>query len=131
MSKHLPETPKVGWPLWAKIAVSAGIVWHFFAIFLAVTSEGGRGNSPELCRKIYYQELGKVPAYPYLRFLFLTNAYRFFAPNPGPTALLWFRVQYDDGSARWFELPDADEFVLRMPYQRRLALALQVGQNVI
>ncbi len=135
MSKHSVAqgalTP-AGWPSWAKVVVSILILFHFFAIFLAVTAEGGPDNSPELSRKLYFSDYAHYTnAYPYLRTLFLTNAYRFFAPNPGWTALVWFRVQYADGSVRWFEIPRAGEFVLRMPYQRRLALALQVGQNIM
>jgi hypothetical protein len=127
MSKHVVSQP-ASWPLWAKIVVSLLIVWHFFAIFLAVTSEGYAGGRPELAYQLYYSE---VPwTHGYLKGLFLTNAYRFFAPNPGPTTLIWFRLQYEDGSVRWVELPDGDEFVLRMPYQRRLALAMAIGQNI-
>ncbi len=133
MSKQGPEA-SVGWPLWAKIVASLAIVWHFFAISLAVTSEEGPGGAPQLARDIYFGnrewEWSKAaPAYRYLRALFLTNAYRFFAPNPGSAFLVWFRVQYKDGTVRWVELPDSDEFVLRMPYQRRLAIALQFGQS--
>src|SRR5262249_39244000 len=32
---------------------------------------------------------------PYLQFMYLNNAYHFYAPDPGPAYLIWFRLEYD------------------------------------
>jgi hypothetical protein len=42
--------------------------------------------------------------------------------------VLWFRVQYEDRVVRWLELPRREDFRLRMPYVRHLALALAQNQ---
>jgi hypothetical protein len=59
---------------------------------------------------------------PYLSFLYLTNAYHFYSPNPGPPTLLWFAVQYSDGSYVWVKLPNRENSPIGMHYQRMLAL---------
>jgi hypothetical protein len=43
---------------------------------------------------------------PYLQLSHLNNGYHFYAPEPGPVALLWFRVKYADGTARWVRVTD-------------------------
>ncbi len=43
---------------------------------------------------------------PYYQFTYLRNAYHFYSPEPGPATLMWFRVEYEDHSARWVYLPD-------------------------
>ena len=46
---------------------------------------------------------------PYLEFVYLTNAYHFYAPEPGPSSYLWFRIIYttDNGQevGRWEKIP--------------------------
>jgi hypothetical protein len=70
---------------------------------------------------------------PYLEFMYLNNAYRYYSPDPGPPSLLWFRVEYasKDGKeiySRWVYLPDLDtekgrsRHPLGLIYQRRLSL---------
>jgi hypothetical protein len=51
---------------------------------------------------------------PYLQFMYLNNAYRFYSPQPGPSTLLWFCIEYEsnpDGSRnlRWVEVPAMDK----------------------
>jgi hypothetical protein len=59
---------------------------------------------------------------PYLQFMYLNNAYHFYSPDPGPPTLLWFRIQYADGTYRWVKIPNREDFHTRLEYQRRLAL---------
>jgi hypothetical protein len=68
---------------------------------------------------------------PYLEFMYLNNAYRYYSPEPGPPSLLWFRVEYTEGNlvhSRWLYLPDMDtekgrhRYPLGLIYQRRLSL---------
>jgi hypothetical protein len=59
---------------------------------------------------------------PYLTMIYMANAYHFYSPDPGPATLVWFRVAYEDGSARWVFIPDKEKSPVRMHYQRMLAL---------
>jgi hypothetical protein len=59
---------------------------------------------------------------PYLSFLYLSNAYHFYSPEPGPPALFWFAVKYSDGSYAWVKMPDRANSPHVMHYSRLLAL---------
>lgn len=98
--------------------VSLLIVLHFLAILTAVTSASNRGfPAPALA------VLANQPCQPYLQLTFLSNAYRFYSPEPGTPGLLWFRIQYEDQTVRWLELPRRQGTSLGMHYLRCQALA--------
>ncbi len=68
---------------------------------------------------------------PYLEFVYLTNAYHFYAPEPGPASYLWFRVIFEDDKGNvagdWFKVPNLDDkyrsrHATGLSYQRHLAL---------
>jgi hypothetical protein len=72
---------------------------------------------------------------PYLEFMYLNNAYHFYAPDPGPARYLWFRLIYDDGKGNgkdsevghWVKIPDFDKYgrhkyTLALQYSRYMAL---------
>src|SRR5512140_1404644 len=80
--------------------VSALIAAHLLAIGVAVTSY----SSPNFAAPLLAVR-ASGPLQPYLQATFLNNAYRFFAPNPGTPTVFWFRIQYDDRSVRWVDLP--------------------------
>jgi len=61
---------------------------------------------------------------PYLKTMWLDNAYRFYAPDPGPTDVLWYHLRYEDGSTRWTQVPRREDFYFRMPFQRHMSIAL-------
>jgi hypothetical protein len=107
--------------------VSLLVVAHFFAIGTAVTSYSAPNfPAPQLA------VAASVPMQPYLQSTFLNNAYRFFAPNPGTPTVMWLRLQHEDRTVRWLELPrPPDASLIRANYQRRLNLALQVGQQIV
>ena len=79
---------------------------------------------------------------PYYRFLYLSNAYHFYSPEPGPASLLFCLVTYEldaidpkTGNNRtesaWLDLPNrASQFKdpLGMTYQRRLSITELVSQ---
>lgn len=70
-------------------AVSAFILLHFFGILLATTSPN---PTPWMVHQLYNR------AYePYLRFVYLRNAYHFYAPEPGPASLMVCLVKTEDG----------------------------------
>lgn len=106
-----------------RLLVSVLVVGHFFGILVAVTSY----SSPNFpAPQLAVQASERLQ--PYLQATFLNNAYRFFAPNPGTPAVFWFRMQFDDRSVRWVELPGHPNAVIRAPYQRRLNLSVQLAQ---
>lgn len=116
-TESLPVAPRT------RRAVTLIILLHFFAILTAVTSASGPGfPAPVLA------VLANKPLRPYLELTFLGSAYRFFAPNPGATNVLWFRVQYLDGTVRWLELPRRQDFGTRTAYQRHLSVAMILNQ---
>jgi hypothetical protein len=112
----LPRTPR-------RVVASLLLLFHFGGIATAVTAVTPRDQpapwlSMQLWTRVYR---------PYLTFMYLTNAYHFYSPDPGPPSLLWFRLHYDDGSRdgveKWVKLPVRSESPIGLAYQRMLALA--------
>ena len=74
---------------------------------------------------------------PYLDFMYLNNAYRFYSPEPGPASQLWMRIEYRLGDrvlTRWTKLPEVDErgrhkYLTSLQYTRRLALTENVSRT--
>ncbi len=76
---------------------------------------------------------------PYLEFMYLNNAYHFYAPDPGPSSFLWFRIIYttDDGATdfgKWLKVPDMDSngrinHPVALEYQRYLSMVEQIVQK--
>jgi hypothetical protein len=72
---------------------------------------------------------------PYLEFMYLTNAYHFYSPDPGPATYLWFRLIYEDDEGKthgdWYKIPEFDDRgrpkdTFALTYQRILALTENV-----
>ncbi|HEY7423397.1 MAG TPA: hypothetical protein VH682_04070 [Gemmataceae bacterium] len=102
-----------------RIVASILVLLHFGGILTAVTAVPPRQDpapwlSMQLWTHIYRH---------YLTFAYLTNAYHFYSPDPGPPTLLWFHVEYADGSARWIKLPNRRESPVLLHHQRMLAAA--------
>jgi len=80
-------------PRWAKVLLSVALAFHIAAVFIApfaFASNSGPSPSP------LADALFKVFR-PYLGALFLDHGYFFFAPNPGPSHLVDYKVEFDDG----------------------------------
>jgi hypothetical protein len=118
---HTSATQPTGPAPWVKRVVSLGIAFHFFAILATVVGLGTPPFPPpvlaEMVRLSY-------PVNTYLHCTFLTNPYRFYAPNPGPTNIMWFRLHYADGYVKWVELARRDEWAMRIPFQRHMSLTM-------
>jgi hypothetical protein len=100
--------------------VSLLIVLHFGGILTAVTTVPPTPWLTTVLWTRFYR--------PYLEFMYLNNAYHFYAPEPGPATLAWFYIRYDDGSARWFEIPRRDAHAFTLQFQRRLSLGESINQ---
>jgi hypothetical protein len=111
----------------ARIAVSLLVVFHFAGILTAVTSVPPPGGPPPWLPS----QAATYVFRPYLQFMYLTNAYHFYSPEPGPACLLWCYVEYSDGSSRWVKLPNRQEHLkdpMALSYYRRLALTEATNQ---
>jgi hypothetical protein len=112
-----------------RIVISALILLHFVGILTAVTSVPPPGAQPMWLTTQLWTRFFR----PYLQFVYLNNAYHFYAPEPGPATLLWFRLEYADGSSRWVTVPDRktdSKDPLLLEYYRRLPIAQNVNQLV-
>jgi hypothetical protein len=88
------------------IVISALIVMHFGGILTAVCSAAPGTWVASTLWNFFYR--------PHLQFMYLNDAYHYFAPEPGPAALIWFCIHYEpdsDGSPnwRWVKVPDFDK----------------------
>ncbi|HWY87465.1 MAG TPA: hypothetical protein VNX28_12105 [Gemmataceae bacterium] len=110
-----------------RLVISLLILLHFGGIMMAAMSAP---PSPWLVQQIW----GRVYQ-PYLEFMYLNNAYHFYAPEPGPASYLWFRMYYEDPQgklwAHWNKIPDVDDEgwhknTLALEYQRMLAVTENV-----
>lgn len=100
------------------VAISLLVLFHFTGMAVTVTSIDPPGATGPWVSKQLWTWVYR----PYLSFLYLTNAYHFYSPNPGPPSFLWFVVTYQDGSYRWVKMPDRRNSPIGMHYQRHLTL---------
>jgi hypothetical protein len=109
-----------------RIVVSFLVLIHFTGIVCAVMSVPPPGRDQS-----WLAQWGWSVMQPYLQFAYLINAYHFYAPEPGPPSLLWFYVEYSDGSGRLILLPkleDHDIDPFGQEYTRRLSIGESVNQ---
>lgn len=69
---------------------------------------------------------------PYINLMFLDHGYAFFAPDPGPSHLVRFRVEFDDGREPVEHMfPDLDRHWPRLLYHRHFMLAEQLHSDYV
>jgi len=111
----------------ARGIVSLLVLAHFVGIasaFLSVPPSGDREPA-------WMAQRGWSALQPYLQFVYLVNAYRFYSPEPGPPSMLWFHLEYADGSTRSVKVPNRAEDrldPLNQEYTRRLSIGESVNQ---
>lgn len=94
------------------------VLFHFASIVSAVTSiEPPNAPASWLATNLWAYYFRH-----YLTFAYLNNAYHFYSPEPGPPVLLWSKIQYEDGTFRWFKIPNRTESPIQMHYQRMLSV---------
>jgi hypothetical protein len=112
-----------------KVAASVLLLLHFGGICVAVTSPL---HPPWLSGAI-----GALVYRPYLQAAYLTNAYHFYSPQPGPASQVWFCVKYGDDfkhptSQRWYKFPRRPDDLtdpLGLSYYRRLSLTMNLENS--
>ena len=67
---------------------------------------------------------------PYLQITHLNNAYHFYAPEPGPVAIVWFRVRFADGAVAWVRCPDHAKCANHVERRRMGGIATTLAQSV-
>jgi hypothetical protein len=102
-----------------RIAAVAFVLFHFCGILTAVSSVAPRNDPPPWLPTLIYCNFYRY----YLFFTHFTNAYHFYSPDPGPPTLVWFHIEYADGSSRWKKIPNRDESPIGLHHQRMLAAA--------
>lgn len=106
----LPSIPR-------KVALSLLVIFHFGGMVTSFTSVGVPGGGPWIPKMLWAHVYR-----PYLSFLYMTNAYHFYSPDPGNPSLMWFAVKFSDGSWTWVKEPSRQNSPVGMHYQRMLAL---------
>jgi hypothetical protein len=102
-----------------RVAAVVLVLLHFGGIVTSVTAVPPRNEpAPWLSMQLWTHFYR-----PYVMFAYLTNAYHFYSPDPGPPTLLWFHVEYADGRARWIKIPNKQESPIGLHHQRMLAAA--------
>jgi hypothetical protein len=100
-----------------KALTSLLLLAHFFAILTATLAQPMPGQ-PAPYLAVWMHSLAR----PYLDALFLNSSFRFYAPNPGPVKLCWFRLERNDGTAEWVEFPRHRTLAPWPIYHRELAV---------
>ncbi len=103
-----------------RVAFSLIILFHFGGILSAALSVN---PSPWLVGWTWLHVYR-----PYLEFMYLTNAYHFYSPEPGHGDLVKFYLKYEDGTTRWFKIPCREDNPVTVEYQRRLSLTQAINQ---
>ena len=105
---------------WVRRGITLLLLVHLTALFagpfqLAATREDG--TSP-------FADMVYQAVFPYMRVANLDQGYQFFAPNPGPTHLVRYRVEFSDGREPIVgRFPDLDEHWPRLYYHRHMMLS--------
>jgi hypothetical protein len=105
--------------LWRRLVGTLLIVLHFGGILVAVNCiQATNGQIPWLPMML------NAHIYrPYLSGLYLSNAYHFYAPDPGASTLVWVRIEYADHTARWIKLPSRPDTATPLNYQRQMGIS--------
>jgi hypothetical protein len=105
-----------------RIAVSLIILFHFGGMICQATSISPCPWLSLLLQAYVYR--------PYVEFLYLTNAYHFYAPEPGPGSMIWFYVRFEDGQGTWYKMPLREDYPTAMEYTRRLSFCEGINQTI-
>lgn len=90
--------------------VALAVLFHFGGILTATTWPDTQGRTPWLTNQ------SGIRVYnPYFRFMYLSNAYHFYSPDPGPASEFFILIEYevceaekDPQTGEWKPVLDAD-----------------------
>jgi hypothetical protein len=108
------------WPTGWKLLASGLVLLHCTAVFVppfAFACTVGGSSSP-------FADACMAWLRPYVSLLYLDHGYFFFAPNPGPSHLVQYRLEFDDGRPPVTgRFPDLARQRPRLLYHRHFMLA--------
>jgi hypothetical protein len=108
------------------IAITLLVLFHFGGICVAVVNvPPANSNPPWLATQLWMRVYR-----PWLTLTNLNNGYHFYSPEPGPVALVFFRVEYADGLSRWVRIPNHAECENHLTRRRFGSLATTIGQSI-
>ena len=105
--------------------ISLLIGWHFFAIYTATQIIPPPSGNPSWLASQLWTRITR----PYLQITHLNNAYHFYAPEPGPVAVVWFRVRFADGAVVWERLPNHAKCPNHVERRRMAGVASTLSQS--
>ena len=108
------EGAAAAWPSWQKGVVTAVLAFHILAILA-----GAFAAAPSSALE---QSLASAFA-PYHQLIDQGYSYRYYAPEPGPTAIVTATIEYADGRPEEVVRLPHHGVLPRLRYQRQLALA--------
>ena len=113
-SSRQPIPAQSTWPRWLRAAVSVVLVLHLVAI---VSAPWAMQPSSVLAQRVFsfFQ--------PYVDLAFLNHGYHFFAPEPGPSHVIRYELQLDDGKLITGQFPDVQVHSPRLLYHRHFMLS--------
>ena len=100
-------------PTWGRRLASGALAFHLVGILVGPLSLPPALLADYL-RRVYS---------PYIEAAYLDNAYKFFAPDPGPSHLIRWTAVMPDGSRRQGLLPDRQQHWPRLFYHRHFMLS--------
>jgi hypothetical protein len=112
----------------SRAIISVFVLIHFTGISCAFLSV-----PPPMRDQSWVAQWGWTALQPYLQFMYLINAYRFYSPEPGPASLMWYYVIYEDGEIRELRVPTRDDHMLDplgQEFTRRLSISESTNQLV-
>jgi hypothetical protein len=114
-------------PLARRVALSVVVVFHLGGIITAITVVEPPNSAAPWISQVLMARVYR----PYLNLLYMTNAYRFYSPDPGTSSVMWFAVQYSDGQYKWIKVPNKADCPIGMTYQRLNALPEQTFTTIL
>ncbi len=119
-SKTPAKAAEFPWSSTARLMASLALLWH-----LAATLIGPLSLPPTILSDYLLPLFG-----PYHKAIFGGHAYKFFAPDPGPSHLIEFDVERADGSHVTGTFPDRSVNFPRLLYHRHFMLTESVGHEI-
>jgi hypothetical protein len=116
-SKDDTQSAAAAWSPQAKAIASVLVALHVAAVFIAPMAFAARRQSPAVnpLRQVFR---------PYIEALFLDHGYAFFAPDPGPSHLVEYHLEFDNGrQPETGRFPDINEHFPRLLYHRHFMLS--------
>ena len=113
---------------WTRLLISGLLLIHLTAVFwapFAFASDTGGISSP-------FAESVAAVLRPYITAMHLDHGYFFFAPNPGPSHLVDYKVEFEDGRPpAEGRFPDLAKQRPRLLYHRHFMLAEALNNSFI